>query len=99
MRLFLLTNQMLIGNGLANLIGVNIAKLISQRSISPPPPTAMSLFARVDFIFPLLSFALVLIVTIVYELPIRRFLNRCYTLNGYKLRFPLAPSPIGRGLG
>jgi hypothetical protein len=22
-----------------------------------------------------------------------------YTLNGYKLRFPLAPSPIGRGLG
>jgi hypothetical protein len=22
-----------------------------------------------------------------------------YTLSGYKLRFPLAPSPIGRGLG
>lgn len=81
-RLLLLKNQMLIGNGLANLIGVNIAEFISHRSISPLPPAAISLFARVDFIFLPLSFALVLIVTVVYELPIRRFLNRCYLAGG-----------------
>ena len=78
MRLFRLKNQMLIGNGLANIIGVNITETISHRSISPPPPEAMALFGRVDSIFLPLSFALVFIVTIIYELPIRRFLTRCY---------------------
>ena len=82
MRLFLLRNQMIIGNGLANFIGVYIAEIISHRSVSPPPPEAMALFGRVDWIFLPLSFSLVFIVTLVYELPIRRFLSRRYLAGG-----------------
>jgi sigma-B regulation protein RsbU (phosphoserine phosphatase) len=82
MRLFHLKNQMLIGNALANIIGVNITEIISHRSISPPPPQAMALFGRVDSIFLPLSFALVFIITVFYELPIRRFLNRCHQEGG-----------------
>jgi sigma-B regulation protein RsbU (phosphoserine phosphatase) len=82
MRLFRLKNQMLIGNALANIIGVNVAELISHRSISPPPPESMAQFGRVDAVFLPLSFALVFIVTVVYELPIRRFLNRCHRARG-----------------
>ncbi len=80
--MFRLKNQMLIGNALANIIGVNVAELISHRSISPPPPEAMVLLGRVDAVFLPLSFALVFIVTVVYESPIRRFLNRCHRAGG-----------------
>ncbi|MGD8336669.1 MAG: SpoIIE family protein phosphatase [Desulfobacterales bacterium] len=82
MRLFHLKNQMLIGNGLANFIGVNVAEMISHRSISPPPPEAIALFGRVDAVFMPLSFGLIFIITVVYELPIRRFLNRCHRAGG-----------------
>ena len=82
LRLFRLKNQMLIGNGVANFIGVNVASMISHRSLSPPPPEALALFDRVDSIFLPLSFALVFIVTVIYELPIRRFLTRCYRAGG-----------------
>ena len=81
-QLFRLKNQMLIGNALANIIGVNVAELISHRSISPPPPEAMALFGRVDSIFLPLSFGLIFIITVFYELPIRRFLNRCHRAGG-----------------
>ena len=81
-QLFGLKNQMLIGNALANIIGVNVAELISHRSISPPPPEAMALFGRVDSIFLPLSFGLIFIITVFYELPIRRFLNRCHREGG-----------------
>ena len=81
-QLFRLKNQMLIGNALANIIGVNVAELISRRSISPPPPEAMALFGRVDSIFLPLSFGLIFIITVFYELPIRRFLNRCHRAGG-----------------
>jgi phosphoserine phosphatase RsbU/P len=81
-QLFRLKNQMLIGNALANIIGVNVAELISHRSISPPPPEAMALFGRVDSIFLPLSFGLIFIITVFYELPIRRFLNRCHRARG-----------------
>ena len=81
-QLFRLKNQMLIGNALANIIGVNVAELISHRSISPPPPEAMALFGRVDSIFLPLSFGLIFIITVFYELPIRRFLNRCHREGG-----------------
>lgn len=82
LRLFRLKNQMLIGNGAANFIGVNVASLISHRSISPPLPEALALFDRVDSIFLPLSFAIVFVFTLIYELPIRRFLNRCYLARG-----------------
>ncbi len=77
LRLFSLKNQMLIGNALANLIGVNVAELINHRSVSPPPPEAMELLGHVDSVFLPLSFSLVLIVTLLYERPIRRYLSRC----------------------
>jgi len=82
MRLFCLKNQMLIGNGLANFIGVNVTEMISHRSISPPPPEAMAIFGRVDAVFMPLSFGLIFIITVFYELPIRRFLNRCHRAGG-----------------
>ena len=82
MRLFRLKNQMLIGNALANIIGVNVAEMISYRSISPPPPEAVALFERVDAVFLPLSFGLIFIITVFYELPIRRFLNRCHRSGG-----------------
>ncbi len=82
MRAFCLKNQMAIGNALANIIGVNVVEVIGHRSISPPPPEAMDLFARIDAFFLPLSFLLVFIVTVVYELPIRRFLNRCRQTQG-----------------
>ena len=82
LRLFHYKNQMLIGNGLANIIGVNIAEFISHRSISPPSTEAMALFGRVDKVFLPLSFSLVFIATVIYERPIRRLLNRWYRADG-----------------
>ena len=82
LRLFRLKNQMLIGNGLANFIGVNVAESISHRSVLQPPPEAMALLQRVDTIFLPLSFSLIFVITLIYERPIRRFLNRCYLAGG-----------------
>jgi sigma-B regulation protein RsbU (phosphoserine phosphatase) len=76
LRIFYLKNQMLIGNAVANIVGVNVVEMISHRSISPPPPEAMAIYARVDAVFLPLSFMGVFIATVVYELPIRRFLSR-----------------------
>jgi sigma-B regulation protein RsbU (phosphoserine phosphatase) len=42
----------------------------------------MALFGRVDSIFLPLSFGLIFIITVFYELPIRRFLNRCHRAGG-----------------
>lgn len=95
MRLFYLKNQMLIGNGLANFIGTNVAELISYRSVSPPPPEAMALLERVDTIFIPLSFSLVFIVTVVYEMPIRRFLQRYHRAGGV---YPGGDQPARRRL-
>ena len=77
-KLFRLKNQMLIGNGIANFIGVKIAESISHRSVLQPPPEAMALLQRVDSVFLPLSFSLIFIITLIYERPIRRFLSRCF---------------------
>jgi sigma-B regulation protein RsbU (phosphoserine phosphatase) len=81
-KLFRLKNQMLIGNGVANFIGVKVAESISHRSVLQPPPEAITLLEGIDKIFLPLSFSLIFIITLIYERPIRRFLTRCYLAGG-----------------
>lgn len=74
MRLWL-KNQMLIGNGLANLFGVKVVEFISKNSLSPPPAHVMEQIVRIDRIFLPLAFGSIMLATILYERPIRRCLN------------------------
>ncbi len=71
-----LKNQMLLGNGLANVVGVLVGGFIGQYSIFQSSPEVIELVARIDRFFMPLSFLSVMIVTIIWELPIRRCLNR-----------------------
>jgi len=73
-----LKNQMLIGNFISNIIGVNIVNVISRRSISPATPEVMELANRINMVFLPLSFFMMICVTIYYEKPIRLYLNNAF---------------------
>jgi len=74
-KLFRLKNEMFIGNFLSNLIGVKVVETVISRSISPLPAEMHALAARVDHLFMPLSFCLVGLSIIIYERPIRRYLE------------------------
>ena len=71
-----LKNQMLIGNGLANVVGVVSVKFVGRHSIAETPPEVIAHLARLDQFFLPLSFLSVMVATVIWELPIRRCLNR-----------------------
>jgi sigma-B regulation protein RsbU (phosphoserine phosphatase) len=69
---------------LANCIGVLSVFLLSFRSISPPTPEIIDLTIRVARFFEPLSFLFIVISTVLYERPIRHYLNRQYRGNTIK---------------
>ncbi len=79
-KLAVLKNLMMFGNFVSNLIGVLVVNLIGHRSISPLPIemqiSLLALTERIDRWFLPLSFVLVGTLTVLYEQPIRRVLQR-----------------------
>ncbi|NIN01544.1 HAMP domain-containing protein [Candidatus Saccharibacteria bacterium] len=78
-RLFSLKNNMLGANFMANLIGVFFAQVMSYR-ITPShlPDEIASILNRINAVFSPSAFILVVVVTLIYERPIRRYLNCKY---------------------
>jgi sigma-B regulation protein RsbU (phosphoserine phosphatase) len=72
---FRLKNEMLFMNYLANIIGVCVVIFITYRPISQQLADAFRLISRIAWFFEPLCGALMFVLTVVYEWPIRRFLN------------------------
>ncbi len=77
-RLIRLKNLMVAGNFFANLVGVQVVSLITLRSIAPPPEELVILADSVDIVFLPVVFVSVFLFTLVYERPVRQFLNALY---------------------
>lgn len=72
-------NAMLIANGMANLIGVLLTQIFFiTGSPGTLPDDIVSIIDRINAIFSPSAFICVTIVTLIYERPIRRFLNCKY---------------------
>ncbi|MGA9476972.1 MAG: hypothetical protein WBV21_04295, partial [Desulfobacterales bacterium] len=80
-RFYLFKNQMMIGNFLANVIGVSLVNWISQYSMSPPTSEVEAMAARIDVFFMPFSFFFPIAFTWYYERPIRRYLRRVFRTN------------------
>ncbi len=78
-RLLILKNQMVFGNLISNLVGVQVVELISLRSIDPPTLELQRLTAFIDAVFMPVVFFLVFFFTLLYERPIRKVLNLKYS--------------------
>ncbi len=76
--LFRLKNQMFFFNLLANLIGILFTFGLSFRSISPPTIEILDLTLRAARIFEPLSFLFIVASTLIYERPIRHYLDHQY---------------------
>ena len=90
---FLLKNRMLLANLVSNLIGavgVNAILLRGTRSLTTE--LAQTYTTIVEAIFTPVMFVIAIVATLVYEQPIRRFVNHC----GPKGEPPLAPAAIQR---
>ena len=74
--LFRLKNQMFFFNILANFIGILFTFVVSFRSISPPTVEILDLTLRVARYFEPLSFLFIVAATLIYERPIRQYLDR-----------------------
>jgi phosphoserine phosphatase RsbU/P len=79
-RLIVLKNQMVFGNFISNLVGVQVVGFISLRSIDPPTQALQRLTGAVDAIFLPIVFLLIFLFTLFYERPIRQFLDQKYWL-------------------
>lgn len=78
--LFRLKNLMLAGNFVSNFIGVQVVNLIVTRTPLPFPPELISLNAAIDRYFLPLTYVAGFSFTLVYEWPIRRYLDRIHRL-------------------
>ena len=77
-KLFRLKNQMLFFNFIAITIGVLAVFILSYRSISPPTEEIERLTFRLALFFEPLGFILIVFMTLIFEHPIRRYLNLMY---------------------
>jgi len=77
-KLFHLKNEMLFANAISNLIGVIFVSILSTATINLLPDDIATISDRINAIFSPTAFTFVFIVTLIYERPIRRFLNCKY---------------------
>ena len=77
-RLFFLKNRMLVANFMANFIGVSINLFLIRRADIPIPRDISVMGNHINAVFIPLSFLFAFSVTLVYELPIRKYLNFQY---------------------
>jgi adenylate cyclase len=73
---FFLKNCMLMGSLAANMIGFLILELIGNYSVAPSSESVETVIKQVDFIYFPVAYAFMIIVTIIYEHPIRYFINQ-----------------------
>ena len=76
--LFRAKNAMLISNLVSNIIGVSIVFFLFHRSAVQTPSEIEQLASRISLAFLPCAFLLPFIITLIYERPIRHFLNRRY---------------------
>lgn len=77
-KLIRLKNSMVFSNGIANLIGVSIAVFLARRIGTPMSPELSELGKLINRIFIPCSFILPIILTVIYEGPIRHYLKISY---------------------
>jgi adenylate cyclase len=73
-----LKNSMLFANGISNVIGVSIVLFLAGRIGIPPSPEITQLRDLISMIFIPCSFIIPIILTVIYEAPIRHYLNLTY---------------------
>jgi len=79
LKLFYLKNQMFVANGIANFIGVFLVTALMHRA----EPYPKELFDNpivywIDVLFSPFAFSFVIVMTLLYEKPIRRYLNALF---------------------
>jgi len=77
-KLFHLKNEMLFANAISNLIGVIFVSILSTATVNLLPDDIAAISDRINAIFSPTAFTFVFLVTLIYERPIRRFLNCKY---------------------
>ena len=77
LKLFYLKNGMLVANGIANFIGVLVGKGLESKSQVPFPKEFWEypIVNWTDTLFSPFAFSFVIVVTLLYEKPIRQYLN------------------------
>ncbi len=82
LKLFYLKNQMLVANGIANFIGISVVKIlmlhIQETFATEILKTPIANWTNV--LFSPFAFSLVMVMTLLYEKPIRRYLNSQFRL-------------------
>ena len=73
---FRFRNTMLIANVISNIIGVTVVFYLFSRTGTLHSDSRSSLFATIDLIFIPLSFIIPIAITLIYERPIRSYLER-----------------------
>ena len=76
MKRFRIKNAMLISNAVANLVGILVVYYLFSGQRHELPRDVFRVTLRLDFIFIPLSFSLAILLTLLYERPVRRFMNR-----------------------
>jgi len=79
---FHLKNEMLFANFISNVIGVSVVLFLTHGSTSAESPEIAQFFRSISMIFVPCSFMLPLVLTVLYERPIRRYLNIKYQETG-----------------
>jgi sigma-B regulation protein RsbU (phosphoserine phosphatase) len=73
-----LRNAMLLGNAIANFIGIKIVNVLSRQSIGLQPWDISTLAGKIDAIFIPASFVCIGLITLVYEWPLRSYLRKSF---------------------
>ncbi len=79
---FHLKNEMLFANFISNVIGVSVVLFLTHGSTSAESLEIAQFFRSISMIFVPCSFMLPLVLTVLYERPIRRYLNIKYQETG-----------------
>lgn len=77
-RLFYVKNRMIIGNGVANLIGVFVETALLARAEFPLSPEILSARKYADLSFLPFAFISIFVATLIYERPMRQYLTHLY---------------------
>jgi adenylate cyclase len=78
LQLFRLKNAMIIANGISNLVGVCVVLIVARRFFLPTTPETWAIGEAVNSVFIPLVFLVALAVTLLYERPIRKYVEALY---------------------
>lgn len=73
-----LKNSLALGNLLANVLGIFVVEIISNYSVSPSSMALNKISKQIDKIYLPITFVIIFIFTVIYEGPVRTFLNNKY---------------------